>query len=455
MGSQRHRDWLELGGNPELVAAGTTRDELVRKAAELAAGPAFREPTILVATQDRGEAAAMLLAAAVSPLAPVLVVPYALSPRVLDEVNRSTVSGLDLGTGAGPALLEARSGSDEPPPGGSPTAMSPVLRISRAAPVRRSDFLHLYTGGTTGQPKVWAKSRDNLFGEARLLAQRFGIGPSDTILAAVPPYHIYGMLFSVLLPLVSGARVIAETPFLPREIEGLAEQHGASVLVAAPAHYRALAAGGVGIPGLRMAFSSGGFLDEGDGLRFGELSHTRVVEVYGSTETGGIASRCRQDGEADWEPFPVIEWGVDGERLCVRSPFLSPGLELRKDGMFITGDRVERVPGGRFRLLGRADGVVKVGGKRVDLEDVRRRLLALHGVRDALVLGLPLPGGRETEVVALVVGDGDEPAWRHAASGVLEPAQRPRRFVQVESLPLTAAGKPDMEAARRLAADRS
>jgi acyl-coenzyme A synthetase/AMP-(fatty) acid ligase len=302
---------------------------------------------------------------------------------------------------------------------------------------------------------VWAKSRDNLFGEARLLAQRFGIGPSDTILAAVPPYHIYGMLFSVLLPLVSGARVIAETPFLPREIEGLAEQHGASVLVAAPAHYRALAAGGVGIPGLRMAFSSGGFLDEGDGLRFGELSHTRVVEVYGSTETGGIASRCRQDGEADWEPFPVIEWGVDGERLCVRSPFLSPGLELRKDGMFITGDRVERVPGGRFRLLGRADGVVKVGGKRVDLEDVRRRLLALHGVRDALVLGLPLPGGRETEVVALVVGDGDEPAWRHAASGVLEPAQRPRRFVKVESLPLTAAGKPDMEAARRLAADRS
>ena len=127
-------------------------------------------------------------------------------------------------------------------------------------------------------------------------------------------------------------------------------------------------------------------------------------KCYGSTETGGIASRVRADGQTDYRPFAGIDVKIEAERLKVRSAYLSPELALDEEGYFMVGDRARATVGNRFELLGRADGIVKVGGRRVDLEAVRQSLEQQPGITDALAISLPVGRGRENQVVAVVEG---------------------------------------------------
>jgi acyl-coenzyme A synthetase/AMP-(fatty) acid ligase len=205
-----------------------------------------------------------------------------------------------------------------------------------------------------------------------------------------------------------------------------------------------------------LAVSSGGFLPEEDSLGFTSMTGVCVTEGYGSTETGGVATRVRGLGEQTWTPYDYIRWKTRGERLCVQSPFLSPGLQLDDEGYFVTGDRARAEQGGTFTLLGRVDGIVKVAGKRVDLEAVEARVRALPGVRDAYVLALPANTMRETEIVCLAVPEGDVPdeqAFRESLRSVLEPSALPRRVRWVVEIPLTPMGKRDRERAGRLFSD--
>jgi acyl-coenzyme A synthetase/AMP-(fatty) acid ligase len=433
---------LRTSDQEEYLAGGTRRRLVLEAAARLRGNSGRADGALLLVADDKAAIAAALVAAAAG--APRLTAPPGLAPRTLEEVvdsagmTRALVEG-DRETP--PAVTRIRLSVDEI---GRPAGELPVPDWGRVC-------MDLYTGGSTGQPKLWAKSAGALFGEAAFLAETYGIGPGDTILSTVPPHHIYGMLFTVLLPLISGARVVGRNPFFPAEVFELAGMHRATVLVGSPVHYKALSAALPSDTKLRLAFSSGGFLDETAAERFEKRVGLGIVEVYGSTETGGIATRCRGQGESSWTPFLPVRFRIEGERFLVSSPFLSAGLPRDKGGFFTTGDRADEAPeAGCFILHGRADGVVKVGGKRVDLEDVRNRILRLPGVKDAYVLALATRTGRENEVAALVECDGDEHALKKAVSEVLEPAAVPRVLRVVRKVPTRTSGKYDREEAIRL-----
>jgi acyl-coenzyme A synthetase/AMP-(fatty) acid ligase len=329
-----------------------------------------------------------------------------------------------------------------------------VVGGSLSRPVRDAGerFARLFTGGSTGRPQIWDKTAHNLVGEAAFLARRFEIGRRDIILAAVTPQHIYGLLFSVLLPLVSGASVLVEAPRFQGEIERAMKQYRATVFAGAPPHYRALR--DRDLPGhcLRLAVSSGGLLPREDSLAFSSRTGIGVTEVYGSTETGGVASRGRAKGEDFWTPFSCMRWAIRHGRLCVDSPFLSPGLPRDEEGFFVTGDRACEEAEGRFDLLGRMDGIVKVAGKRVALDGVEARIKALPFIRDAYVLSLSSRGMREAEIVCLVVPEqeGCPEDLREFLGSILEPSELPRRVRRVPEIPLTPAGKRDRQRAESL-----
>jgi len=96
--------------------------------------------------------------------------------------------------------------------------------------------------------------------------------------------------------------------------------------------------------------------------------------------------------------------------------------------------------------LGRADGVVKVGGKRVDLEVVRQKIKEIQKVNDVLVIALPLPNSRENQIVAVIEGDVEAADVAGHLAQSLEPYQRPRAIKVVDKMPITAAGKFDRKA---------
>jgi len=413
------REWRSLFA----LAAG------IRRSLPAGGGPG---DVLCLATGSRWLTAAAIVASLTG--GPRLVLPHALSSSVLREIHDCR-----------PLLAVLADDALEAPPG------VPVLRepaeASAEMPVLARDadepFLDLFTGGSTGSPRLWRKTPANLFGEAFYLAERFGVGESDRILATVPPTHIYGLLFSILLPLVTGARVADAMPSFPAEIAAELRESRATVLVSVPVHYRVLRTAALDGHALHRAFSSAGMLEASDGLAFHGATGVGITEVYGSTETGGIAFRNRADAGPCWHAFEVVDWKIEGELLHVRSPFLSPEMERDADGFTATGDRVEAAGAGSFDLLGRMDGIVKIGGKRVDLREVLEKLKGLEGVFDAYVTALPVGTGHQQEVAALVVtGHGDH-ELKGALEAVLAPPARPRVLRVVHRIPALATGKPD------------
>ena len=229
----------------------------------------------------------------------------------------------------------------------------------------------------------------------------------------------------------------------PQEIRNGLERNAPTILASIPMHYRILKGGEIPGESLRMAFSSAGKLDDADADYFYHKTGAELIEIYGSTETGGIAGRCRARGETNLEAFEIIDWKIVDERLYIRSPFISPDIAVDSEGFFQTGDRVFKRDEKHFSLLGRADGIVKVGGKRVDLEDVRSKIVQIPGVADAVVFAIPDRNGRESSICAMVQGKIDKEKLTGAISQQVEQYAMPREIRIVEKIPVSSSGKYD------------
>ncbi|HET6438009.1 MAG TPA: AMP-binding protein [Anaeromyxobacter sp.] len=300
------------------------------------------------------------------------------------------------------------------------------------------------TSGSTGQHQSHFKTGTQLVSEGELIGKMFAIGPGARVLATVPPHHIYGLLWGVLMPLRSGAAMVREGPLHAEAIAAELERWEVTHLVSVPAHLAPLALVDRARP-LAAVFSAGAPLPFSAAQALSQRHGWRVIEVYGSTETGGVG--WRNPGE-EWTPFPDATVGADEEgRLLVDSPRLDPEAPRPCP----VPDRVELREGGRFELLGRVDGVVKVAGKRVSLKEVEERLLAVPGVRDAAALAEPSPGLRGEEIWVAVAAAGQTPErLREALAGWLDPVALPRRIRVLEALPREATGKLSREKLRAL-----
>ncbi len=332
-----------------------------------------------------------------------------------------------------PDAVDVRAALAAAPPAVVSAALNPLAAERPAATV--------FTSGSTGDVVACPKTAGQLLGEAMMLADRFGVGRDTRVVPSVPPHHIYGLLFGVLVPLARGGAFCRDTPLHAEAVAARVADHGATWLVSVPAHLRGLAALDPASPrlaSLTRVVSSAAPLPARTATMLRERFDLEVTEVLGSSETGGIAWRDRGQSEL-WEPLPQVTVAADAAgQLLVDSPFIDPAGGRPA----VTADRVALAEGGRFRHLGRADGVVKVAGKRVAIAEVNARLLALPGVADAACAAIEVGGARGHELVAAVVGAGWTPAaLRQALSGWLEPAQAPRRFRVVGALPREANGK--------------
>jgi acyl-coenzyme A synthetase/AMP-(fatty) acid ligase len=369
--------------------------------------------------------------------APPFILPHAFHPQVIREVYRER-----------PFRLILADAAVEPPEGAEVIRVDECLPGDRPLKLFRAPdrvFVSLFTGGSTGKPRIWSKTPENLLGEAIHLAQTFGIRQTDLILSTVPPQHIYGLLGSVLLPFVAQAQVLRRTCTFPQEILSALQNEGATVLVGVPIHYRALRSGDLHRFSLRLALSSAAPLDSDDAAFFLEKTGLAITEIYGSTETGGIAIRSHGSHDGSWAPFVCLDWKILSDRLCVRSDFVSPDLPCDAEGFFMTADRVVKAGENRFRFLGRADHIVKVAGKRVDMEEIREKIRRIPGVRDAYVTAAPLAGARQAQIAALVATDLSARELRSAIRSMDEHYGRPRRMRIVKAIPFLPNGKIDRQ----------
>ncbi len=394
-------------------------------------------PVCLAAVQKPLMAASLLASLAGGP---PLLLPYATTRRALDQLRR--------------AVPFARMITDDPGLALPGVSTLPVTVCQEKAPLPPTgcdphrELLRIFTGGTTGSPQLWTKTGTNLFGEALFLCRHYKITADDRILATVPSHHIYGLLFSVLLPLVSGASVIDQTPSFPAEIADTVRTCRPTILVAVPAHYRGLMHQPLPGDSLRLAFSSAGMLGERENSAFSSHNHLGITEVFGSTETGGIGERNRFGQQEHFTAFPIVDHKVHHGRLAVRSPFISPDLPVDEEGFFLTADRAEPCPDNGFIFTGRSDNITKVGGKRVDLDEIRTLILRQPEVSDCLLVALPEEGGRGHRIGGLVQGrDIVTSVLCRRLRDTLSPHAVPKILKIVDRIPVRQNGKYDRQAA--------
>jgi acyl-CoA synthetase (AMP-forming)/AMP-acid ligase II len=434
---------IDFAGAARFCSDGATLADVARFAAALAGlGGTGARPRICVASEDRVLVTAALVAAFGGGIETLF--PPALSVEGVVATGRARrfshwlgpVEWSDQLQGLGAARID---------PEGLPSL---PRAFALADPGRGCVFLQ--TGGTTGQAQVWPKTAHNLLDEVAAQVHGLRVEPDDHILATVPPHHIYGMLFSVLLPLGSGATVERRAPFYPQEIAARVAANGATILVSTPAHLRALASAMPAKHRLRLVLSSGAPLAAADAAAFHARSGIWPLEVYGSTETGGIAVRRQDVPDCPWWPMPAVECRVADEVLEVRSPYVSRVDNQGDATFFRTADLAEIRADGRFDLLGRSDGIVKVGGQRVSLPAIEKALAALAGVEDAVVLALASESGRGQEIVALVASSRSADELLRELRERLPSPSWPRRLRTAPAIPTTPSGKRDRPVILRL-----
>lgn len=331
-------------------------------------------------------------------------------------------------------------------PSGSSDRGKPVLQVP---PIQAEQHvLTAFTSGTTGDHQACPKTAGQLFGEALTLGHALGFDTTRIVAATVPSHHLYGLLFGVLVPFFHGAAFVREPAFQPAEIRNLCERRWVTDLVTVPAHLGALVEAGWNSHfRLDRAFSSGAVLDSELADEFHRVSGARVIDVLGSTESGGIAWRVTEPG-AVYVPLPGVEVGVGPDaRLMLRSPFLPPG-----SGWQLMSDRVRLREAG-FEHLGRSDGVVKLGAKRIAVQELEARARQLDTVTDAAVLVQPSTPLRGTELWLAVATEHSQwtaTSLRQALGRYFDPVVLPRRYRVVPNLPRDALGKIQRERLERL-----
>jgi acyl-coenzyme A synthetase/AMP-(fatty) acid ligase len=223
-----------------------------------------------------------------------------------------------------------------------------------------------------------------------------GCGP---VRATVSHQHLYGLTFKVLWPLSAGRPFAAETHEIWEAVLPLLDDE--TLLVSSPAHLTRMSGLPALPPGLgpRRVFSAGALLPHAASREAAALLGIAPTEIFGSTETGAIATRSDADATTPWRLLPGIAMRIgEDRRLVLRSPAIDSADDDDEARWYRTEDLVAPTEGG-FHFLGRADRMVKIEGKRVDLPALERALEVSGWAEAAAVLVLPGPRPRLAAVV--------------------------------------------------------
>ncbi|WP_265533556.1 non-ribosomal peptide synthetase [Pseudomonas saponiphila] len=352
----------------------------------------------------------------------------------------------------------------------------------------------IYTSGSTGQPKGVVVSHGEIAMHCRAVIRRFGMRPDDCEL------HFYSINFDaaterLLVPLLSGAQVVlrAQSQWDAEEICQLIRQHRISILGFTPSYGSQLAqhlasqqqtlpvrmciTGGEALTGehlqrIRAAFQPSLFFNaygptETVVMPLASLAPQQLAEGVASVPIGSIVgARVAYILDAD---LALVPPGATGE-LYVGGAGLAQGYHRRPgmsaerfvadpfatDGgrLYRTGDLVRQCADGQLEYIGRVDHQVKIRGFRIELGEIETRLLDHPAVREAVVLALDTPAGKQ--LAAYLVSEVAEhnevqqanlrEALKQQLKTQLPDYMVPTHLILLASMPLTANGKLDRRA---------
>ena len=256
------------------------------------------------------------------------------------------------------------------------------------------------------------------------------------------------MLFKLIWPVFTGKQIICETIEYPEQIEQYSQNFTKLLLISSPSYlartYQQFSA--QAMTNIQRVFCSGGALSANVADEIFSKYQQAITEVYGSTETGGIAWR-QQNENAQWQLFPQHQVSLAKDyTLVLTSNFLAEGERYKTD------DRVE-LNSRFFNLLGRVDRIIKLHEKRLSLDEMEKQLTSLENVNachcfvlDSLDSKTALVAVIELKNNCLLPSDLIQrkkliSTYKKALLSVFEPSLLPRKWRFVAQLPFNSQGK--------------
>jgi fatty-acyl-CoA synthase len=368
-------------------------------------------------------------------------------------------------------------------------------------PLPASDDIasYLHTGGTTGTPKLAARTHANEVANAWMIAARDILDQDSVLFASLPLFHTNALLVTVLAPLLKGQHVVWGGPLGYRDVALLetfwkiVEHYRIAAMSAVPTVYSVLAQvpADCDISSLKLPIVGAAPLPPAVASAFEARTGIALCEGYGLTEgtcasafswpqaprRGTVGQRLPyqearavrvDEATGDWRFLPEGEVGT----LVLRGPNVFAGYLIRgesgpqlraeekvKDGWLDTGDLASVDASGFIRLAGRAKDLIIRGGHNIDPATIEDALLEHPEVTAAAAVGRPDPHAGEVPVAFVILTAGtslsaDElEAW--AAEHVPERAAAPKHVEIVDEIPLTSVGKQYKPELRRRAAEQA
>lgn len=311
--------------------------------------------------------------------------------------------------------------------------------------------LVLFTSGSSGEPKAIRKTLTQLDIEVSVLEHTFAEHlPHCSVISTVSHQHIYGLLFKILWPLAASRPFLSEQIEYPETLSYYTALLPNLCLISSPAQLSRLPKALEHERQLRspsLVFSSGGPLSFAAATGINQCYGHLPIEIFGSTETGGIAYRRQHEADEPWQVFDkiLIDQDLTDGALLLKSPYLADDEWLRCE------DKIEPTENGQFRLKGRLDRIVKIEEKRLSLAQMETLMCSHAYVEQTALVILPQFKSQLGAVITLselgrkVLQEQGKLSINNALKAHLlaqfERVTLPRRWRYPDILPLSTQGK--------------
>ena len=259
-------------------------------------------------------------------------------------------------------------------------------------------FLYFFTSGSTGTPKRIKKQFKMLAAEVAFHStnQKHLITQNPVMISSVAPYHMYGLLWRFFFPLANGIASDLDIIFTPEELQHKQSVYDKVLFATTPSFLDGITRyqnqysfknNCIGI------YSSGSLLQTKTSMDAYEMFGVSPFEIFGSTETGGVAGRQQKDGP-QWTIFPPVKVNLtENSELLIESDFSCQNPYLMSDIVEKTGDNT-------FLLKGRGDRMVKIAEERVSLPEMEERLCEYKHIDKSYVSAL---NSKDRNIVCAVI----------------------------------------------------
>ena len=344
------------------------------------------------------------------------------------------------------------------------SALPPAGNFTAADSARTPAFV-IFTSGSTGKSKAVVLSEANLVNN---LIDSYPLGDyreDDLALGALPLHHVFGLV------LLAGAAVLGYGVYFPEKTDvpsllSAIQREKLTRMNGVPSLYLNMAeqSSHYDLSSLRAGFIGGGPITKKQFVQIEETLGMTLIPVYGMSECIGISCASFQDSQAARASgvgrFYALNTGrilgEDGSEaasmevgeICVNGPARMLGYwgQPMDEAEFLhTGDLGYVDKNGTLHLTGRKKDIIIRNGNNLSPRKIEQAILAVPGIREAVVVGLP--DEKQGEVpAAMVVAENKV----QAVNAFLPKNEMPVLYRFVDFLPMTASGKPDRQKIREV-----